>query len=708
MINLTSRYPAILALLFLIISAAVSFYFYKNIPLQRIKKYFLISLKTLAIFLILVLLIEPSLLAVLSKNNEPLDLILVDNSRSNELLNGNGETKSTVINKLLEKNIFQRSNYKIFTLSDSLNRPELISGQDSIKFNTAETDMSGALNKLITYFPDKNFASVTIISDGIFNAGGNPVYPARKFQVPFITIGIGDTLQREDVVLSDVFFDDKAFTETNNIIRVHINSFELSGESLTIDLLREGVVIQSKEINVTHNQQTDELEFTVREANPGIVKYSIVISNIDGELTFKNNKEQFLIHYIDNKTNILFISAGPGYDNTAVLDVLKRVNNFNLTERTVKSANEFYEGSIDLKHFGEYSIVFLLGFPIPQFRNEITSQIASKVKEHNIPVIFFAQKNTDYKKLEMFDRSIPFTLSRFNQSENEFNPLVVSAADNVFSDVQGDINSEPPIFKNISGIIQKSGSTALMTDKLTGEPVFITRNDGKTKSSAFLGYGLWRWSLNSKPGKEKTLENFIIESVNLTLLHDKVTKFKVYPVKDIFDYSENIKIEAEVYDDEYKPVRNANVTAKILSNNGSVTAGDIKFNYAENKFYAAVSRLPFGDYIIEGDAEINNNAYASDKSRFLVDSVNTEYLVTKSNFESLKELSQNTGGKFFTAESDESDISNAYDTISEQDIKTGSPKIKKHYNLWENKYILIFIIFLFSVEWILRKRNNLP
>lgn len=708
MINLTSRYPAILALLFLIISAAASYYFYRNIPLQRTKKYFLISLKTLSISLILVLLIEPSLLAVISRNNEPLNLILVDNSRSNELLNGNGETKSTVINNLLEKNIFQGSNYKIFILSDSLNRPELVSGQDSIKFNTAETDMSGALNKLITYFPENNFSSVTVISDGIFNAGGNPVYPALKYQVPFITIGIGDTVQRKDAVLSGVYFDNRAFTEINNIIRVRVNSFDLSGENLKVSLIREGIVIQTKGLSVTSNPQADELEFSVKEANPGIVKYSITISDVNGELTYKNNKNQFLIHYIDNKTNILFISAGPGYDNTAILDVLKRVNNFNLTERTVKSPNEFYEGSIDFKHFGEYSIVFLLGFPIPQFSSEITSQIASKVKEQNIPVIFFAQKNTDYKKLEMFDQSIPFTLSRFNQSENEFNPLVVSDADNVFSGIQGGINSKPPIFINISGIIQKSGTTALMTDKSTGEPVFIARNSSNDKSSAFLGYGLWRWNLNSKPGSEKTLENFIIESVNLTLLHDKKSKFKVYPVKDIFDYTENVRIEAEVYDEEHIPVRNASVEARILSNNSSVIAGDIKLNYSENKYHAEVPSLPFGDYTIEADAEINNNSYASDKSRFLVDSVNTEYLVTKSNLENLKELSQNTGGKFFVSSSNESEIKNSINSLSERNINTDTPKIKKHYNLWENKYILIFIIFLFTIEWVLRKRNNLP
>lgn len=708
MIHLTSNYPTILALLFLIISATVSYYFYRNTSLQGLKKYLLISLKTLAIFLLLVLLLEPSLLAVISKNNEPLDIVIVDNSRSNELIGSNGITKSSIINNFLDKNIFKSGNYKIFTLSDLTRHPQLIGNKDSINFNIAETNLSDALNKVITFFPDKNFASVTVISDGTFNSGGNPVYPALKFQVPLITIGIGDTTQKKDAVLSDIYFDNKAFTEMNNIIRTRVNLFDLTGENLKVNLLREDVVFQTKDLTVSRNQQTDNLEFIVREVDPGIVKYSISISNIPGEITFKNNKEQFLINFIDNKTNILYISAGPGYDNTTIIDILKRVNNYNLTERTVKSPNEFYEGSIDFKRFGEYSMVFMLGFPIPQFSNEITSQIASKVKELNIPVIFFAQKNTDYKKLEMFERSIPFTVSRFNQNENEFNPVMVSAADNVFSGLQGGINSKPQIFKNISGIIQKSGSIALMTDKSTGEPVFITRSSGKNKSSAFLGYGLWRWNLNSKSVNKNTLENFTIESINLTLLHDKKTKFKVYPVKNVFDYTENINITAEVYDEEFKPVRNAKVTARILSNSGNVIANDLKFNYAENKFNVSVHHLPFGEYTIEAESEIDNAAYASDKSRFLVDSLNTEYLVTRSNFDNLKELSQNTGGKFFTTLSDESVIENTINSASKQDIKTDSPKIKKHYNLWENKYILVFIIFLFSVEWIFRKRNNLP
>lgn len=105
---------------------------------------------------------------------------------------------------------------------------------------------------------------------------------------------------------------------------------------------------------------------------------------------------------------------------------------------------------------------------------------------------------------------------------------------------------------------------------------------------------------------------------------------------------------------------------------------------------------------------MKNELYAKDNSRFLVDTINTEYKVTKSNFDNLKELALNTGGQFFQAGSDYSSLEKFLDTLNNRSISSSKPVIQKRFDLWENKYVLILIIALFTVEWVIRKRNNLP
>lgn len=704
----TSRYPAALALLFLVISIAVSFYLYRKTPVSSPKKYLLGALKSAAIFLTIVLFIEPSILAFMNPKNNSVNLVIIDNTRSNMLNSENGSLKSTEIKNFLNNNFSDLNKYSLFTLNGTGKGPENIKNIDSIKFEGAVTNLSESLNMLLAYFPEKNFNTVTVISDGIFNSGGNPFYQARLFEAPFLTIGVGDTVQKKDAVLKNIYYGNKAFTGTNNLIKAFIQTYGLQNQAPVINLLKEGNVIQSKNIQITSQSQSEEIDFDVIEQKPGIVKYSIEISEQPGELNFENNKEQFLVQYIDNKTNLMVISSGPGYDNSAVTEILKRIGNYNVTLRTVKNQNEFYEGPLDFKIFGELSAVFLLGFPAAQFSSEINSNIALKINEFNIPVIFFAQKNTDYKKLEIFDEFIPFTVIGSNSGEKEFFPQVVASPDNGFIKIEQDINSTPQIFCNVTGIIPKAGTVTQITNKSNGEPVFITRKTGKINSSAFLGYGLWRWNMNQRAAHEKTIENFLTQSVNQTLLKDKKTKFTIYADKDVSDYTENINLTAEVFDDEYKPSRNAKVTAKILLN-GNKVLDNILLTPYDNKYTVSVPPLSAGDYTIEAEADLNNNFYANDNSRFLVDSLNTEYLKTTSDFESLRELADKTGGEFFRINQNSPDIISRINAAeSNTGLEKQTVRKKEYFNLRENKYILLLIIFLFTAEWILKKRNNIP
>jgi hypothetical protein len=690
----SSTYSPLFLFLFLVISVGASYYFYRKSVLTNSKKYFLIAVKSLAIFLLLALFIEPVLSSLVDQSGDKLDVILVDNSRSNKINN-----KESEIKKILNDNNIFSKDYRVFTFSNSLTG---ISSPDSFLSEGYETDLSTSLRNLRSSFPDRTFNSITIISDGIINSGGNPLYEAKTLQAPFITVSIGDTIQQKDAVISNVTYNEKAFTNIPTKIKAYLNVYDYSPGSLNINLLREGNVISSRQVNITAGRQSYEIEFDVTENAAGKIKYRVEADVKEDELTAKNNYGEFYITFIDNKVNVLVISGGPSYDDAFVMNVLKRIDNYNITFRTAKTPGEFYEGPIDTRAFPELSMLFLLNFPTNQTGAGIVSELADKVKTYNIPVAFFAGKNSDYGKLGAFGDVIPFNVSRPNSGESLFSLQPVSSADNPVGKLSG-INSTSQIFRNVSGIMPKPGALTLATDKFSGEPVMVTRTSGNMKSTAFLGYGLWRWKLNPSNNAEKTLEKFLTETINITLQKDKKTKFRIYPSKDIFDYSQQVKIYAEVFDESYIPTRNAVVSGRILRKDGSKT-GDLVFMAEENKYAAYTNPLPDGDYTIEADAELNGGFYAKDNSRFSSDSVNTEFLITRSNSALLKELSQNTGGQFVTADN----ITLVIDTIKNNLNAPLSLSKAVSFNLWENKFMLAFIILLFTMEWVMRKRNNIP
>ncbi|MBZ0204353.1 MAG: hypothetical protein K8I03_15165 [Ignavibacteria bacterium] len=692
----SSSYSPLFSALILIVSILVSYFFYRNSPLTGGKKYFLIILKSLAIFLLLFLLIEPVISLVSGVSNEKLDVILIDDTRSNNI-----NSKSDMIKSIISDNNLSGSNYKLFTFTNSV-RPFI--APDSLKTDGFETDLSASLRSIKETFPDRTFNSVTIISDGIFNSGSSPLYEAKTFQAPFITLAIGDTVQQNDVSVRNIIHSDNAFTNISTKIKVSFDVFGYGSVPVSMNLLKEGTVVSSKQISVSPGSSNYEAEFDITESTPGKIHYRVQSEPLSGELTNKNNYSDFFITYTDNKVNLLVLSGGPGYDNEFTGSVIKRMGNYNITYRTSKSGTDFYEGGLDYKAFPELSAIFLLSYPAAQTSGEILGEISANAKLFSIPIIFFAGRNSDYQKLNAFDELIPFSLSRPGAGEVQFQLQPVGSADNPISKVAG-LGSTAQIFRNVAGILPKPGSVTLATDKGSGEPVMITRTSGNFKSTAFLGYGLWRWRLNSSSDAIKTMESLLTEVINMTLQKEKKTKFKVYPQKGVFDYSEKVKIIAEVFDDNFAPTRNAKVTGSILNKDGSKSV-ILNFVPDENKYSAYVDPLPYNEYKIEAEAELGGTFYAKDNSRFIVDTVNTEFLETKTNSEQLRLLANNTGGRYLES----NDFGNLNIVISETariENSTTQTKRENRFNLWENKYILGLIILLFAAEWVLRKRSNI-
>ncbi len=691
----TSSYSPLFLALFLIIAAAVSWYFYRNHSISAPFKLFLISLKTLALFLLMALFIEPVLSYLVKNDNAAIDIVLVDNSRS--LLTG---SKQDELNSVITGGDIFGGGKRVFAFSNST---DLVSSKDSLNINGYSTDISSSLGKLKESYPDRSFSSITIISDGIFNSGVNPLYEVRSLGVPIVTIAIGDTMQQKDIVLSKVVCNNKSMVNTPVKIKAYLNAYGFQGTAVNINLLREGNFAASKTVQVT-GEQNYETEFDISESAPGKTRYRIEITPSAGELTIKNNYEDFFITYLDNKISVLVISGGPGYDNEFAGSVLKRIGNFGITYRTMKSPGEFYEGGIAPNAFGELSALFLLNFPTAVTSAALMSDITGQVKLYKTPVVFFAGKNSDYSKLASLEEQVPFSISRPNSGETQFGLQIVGSSENPLAKISG--LGSLQLFRNVSGIIPKPGAITLATDKASGEPVMISRITADSRSAAFLGYGMWRWKLNSGTNAEKTMEDFLLASIQMSIEKEKKTRLKVYPEKDVFDYTEEVRLIAEAYDDKFLPTRNAKVTAKLLDKNGS-KAGELELKPDGSRFLGILPPMPTGDYTIECSAEFTDGVYSNDKSRFLSDTVNSEYKVTRTDAAILRELANNTTGAYIE-KGGYNDLNTTLGRIKSTKTEAFTPEKTIRFDLWSNKYFLLLIILLFTAEWALRKRNNIP
>lgn len=653
----------------------------------------MIFLKSLALFSVMLLFANP-VLSLLKESNTGINLVIIDNSRSLEIDNRLDER-----NQILKENYNQESKYFYALFSDQ------ISGIDNVIPSLSDsglgslTSLTPILKKLRENYGFEDINTITLISDGIFNHGGNPIHEARLFQIPFITVMLGDTVQKKDLVAWNVICNEKAFTNTPVKIKAEINAYGYNRE-IAVNLLRENKIIATRNVKVEGKKNLFETEFTVSESQPSKIRYRIQVEPVENELTIKNNQYDFFITYFEKKNKILLISGGPGYDHEFIISVIRRVSEYKTISRTLKSSEEFYEGRLDRNSFNEPSLVILLNFPSEKTSASLSNNVSDNIRYSGIPVLFIAGRNSDYNKL----RSYEFLPFEANASVEKQSPVkTITNPDNPFTDIASSLNSSPPLFRNISALIIRPGTETYISDRFTGEPVMVYRSSGEVKSSAFLNYGLWRWQLNASSDVGKNLEKLILKLIELSIEKESKTRFRIYPQKDIFDYMQKPLIIAEARDENNNLTVNASVTGKVISSAGKEYP--LVFSISGMKYHAILHELPPGDYKVEASAELNGAYLGSDNSRFLSDTLKTEYMMTRSDLKALQELASNTGGYLVKKENYNS-IREITDSISASIFldKTVTEKIKLKENIW----MLVIIIMFFATEWIMRKRNNIP
>jgi hypothetical protein len=338
----------------------------------------------------------------------------------------------------------------------------------------------------------------------------------------------------------------------------------------------------------------------------------------------------------------------------------------------------------------------LFNFPVVKYTGNDLTEIYSNSKKFNIPVIFFAGKNTDYKKLDILSDIIPFSISTAGAEKNVKLQSITGADENIAFE----LSNTPDLFKNISGAQPKPGTITVINDRYSGEPLLLVRKNGSSASSAFLAYGFWQWKL--KNNNEKSIEEIIEKSIRISLNRNKNKKFTVTPEKEFFDYTDDVIITAEVFDENNILVNNAEVKGSVKEKSGSIIK-DLTFSFLNGKYYLNAGIMKTGDYYIDAEAKIDGSQYAIDNNRFSVDTLNNEYRQTVIDYSSLNELANNTNGKTVNYNNLAVEIKSVKNENAE--IKTG---IFKRFNLRENMYYLALIILLFTFEWVMKKRNNIP
>ena len=174
--------------------------------------------------------------------------------------------------------------------------------------------------------------AVILLTDGHDFELVNPVKTgalARIRQAPIYAVALGKQGKVRDVAVRITGFQPYCYVKQKARINATLRLIGCELEDLTVQLLRQGQVVQTKHVNA---QQLQELpvEFEVTEPEIGQYEYEVRVLPLENEVDTANNSAITYLNVIDQQIRVLLLEGDPYWDTTFLQRSLMRNDKFDV------------------------------------------------------------------------------------------------------------------------------------------------------------------------------------------------------------------------------------------------------------------------------------------------------------------------------------------------------------------------------------------
>ncbi len=647
----------------------------------------LFSFRAVLTFFLAFLLLGPIVKQISNFYEKPVFLILHDNS-SSILEATDSVTRNTLHGKINEtQDLLNNKGYKseIHTLSGD-------DKKTGFQYSGTSSDINGALKRITNRYEGQNVAGVMLISDGIYNAGLSPLY--SNFNFPIYTVGIGDTTVRSDIALKNIAYNKIAYQGNKFPLRAEVLLKNIAVNSISATLLRRGKIIE-KQTKKTSQGQLLTFDFLPVADDQGIQKYDIQIETRPEEYNTKNNRSSVFVEVVEGKKKILCVAAAPHPDIKALREVITRNSNYefilHIPDVSQQQASVLTPENIDLAIFHQS----------PDLRGKTTRIFQDFIKSKSSIFIILGQQS-DLQQLAR--HNLPIRFESIPRDYDEVTPVINSSITNfsLSAEASTAFSSFPPVSVHFGKMQTAASDSPILFQRVgnitTDKPLLVLGTQDTKKIGLMLGEGMWRWRLNEYDRTENTVffDELFGKLFQFLSTTDDKRKFRSYPVLQEFSDTEAVVFETQVYNDIFEPVYGNTVEIIITNEAGQRT--NYSYVISPGNIRYQIGGLKEGVYRFRSRTLLNGKNEEV-RGEFAVIERQAELQNLTADFDLLRKLSANTGGKFYQVSQAEALKSFLQNTAATSVIHSE----ETYDSLINLKWIFWLLLILISAEWGLRK-----
>ncbi len=689
--GLVTEYPAGFLILCLLLGAGYSFFLYYqdikkglNSGIHRVMLIF----RFLSVSLISFLLLGPLIKQTDKLVEKPIIILGVDNSRSMVLTGDSAYYKSEFPKSIaaLTEALQKKCEVKTYSFGDKLTQ-----GFDA-SYAGLKTDISSVFNEVDTRFSNRNTAALILASDGIYNDGTDPFYAARKVSYPIYTIALGDTLLKKDILIRKVLVNKTAYKGDKFPVEVLIEMNKCAGAAAKLTLSQGSRLLETKEIRANSDHTLQKVVFMLEAKEKGIARYSLQLSQLEGEGSKINNNASFIVEILDARQKIALIFDSPHPDITAIQKGLEGSSHFEIELINTNNLPKAYE---------KYDLVILNQLPTVTNIADLGELFRSKVS-----LLIIIGSQTDINSLNNLKTGLIISAARYSYTESQ---PVVNEEFSLFSMDKKDIAvfREYPPLQSPFGIYQFSPMADMLFYQKIGNvttrtPMIMFTRVGEKKVGFIAGENIWRWRISDyiQQSNHEAFDLMIDKIAQYLTTKDDKSFFRVHLNSRI---SENhpVDMDAEVFNASYELINDPDVSITITDAQNKTYP--FVFSKTSKAYYLNAGLFPIGEYSYNASVKVGAETFQK-TGKFFVEQVNVESSNLVADHNLLFRIASSHDGEMISpADMDKL----AEKILAREDIRNVSIFQQRMSDLIGNPWLFVLIIALLSAEWVIRKREGI-
>ena len=532
------------------------------------------------------------------------------------------------------------------------------------------------------------------MTDGIYNQGTNPIYSAEELQAPVFSLAFGDTTTNRDLLVRNVFHNEKVYQGDFFETQIDISANQLKGQTTRLRLERispDPSLLESREIKIGTDNFFETSSFEILADRPGMHHYSIQLDPVQDEVNTQNNRMEFYVEVIDASTKILLLARAPHPDIGALQRVVEQNKNYEL--------DLVYLSDRPNPQLKGYDLMIYHNLPV---RNPFLDRIVDQARENKLPSLYIAGPETDIPQFNELQQVVK--ISPRSRQANFVQASLNDAFQNFTTDgFSGfDWKNSPPIKSYFAEFELLPGAKSLLNQRIgdveTNYPL-IAINTQPYKQAVMLGSDWWKWRLFEfvRDGQQEKFDLMFTKLFQYLALTEDRRPLQVQTTKSLYSTNENILFKGSLLNANYESINSPEVQIDVVDLEGRNY--EYLMDRSEKGYELNIGSLPAGQYKFNASSLFNGKSLSA-RGRFTIQEIKLEAYDLRARHNLLYQLAETTGGAFFSNAQTDSLLDRLQRSQTAKPLLYEKSSLSK---LIDYRWLLFLIAFLLVLEWGLRK-----